>query len=189
MKKAIILPGIGYTPEKPLLYYSRKLAQKHDFEIEIIRYDSEFDCQRKKNMSLLEKANLLYENAIKKLDSCNLSAMQGDDDCIIFFSKSIGTMIAARYAKENNLLCGHVFFTPLPETFKYVSDGYGIAFAGTDDNLAPFDDIEKECEQNHIELYPIEGANHSLETGEVIDDIDFIADIMEVVDTYIDEYE
>ena len=33
MKKlAVFFPGIGYTADKPLLYYSRKLAAELDYE-------------------------------------------------------------------------------------------------------------------------------------------------------------
>ena len=35
-KIAVFFPGIGYTNEKPLMYYSRKLAAEHDYEVLIL---------------------------------------------------------------------------------------------------------------------------------------------------------
>ena len=35
---AVFFPGIGYTVDKPLLHYSRRLAEKHGFEIRLLPY-------------------------------------------------------------------------------------------------------------------------------------------------------
>ena len=40
MKKlAIFFPGIGYHADKPLLYYSRKLAGEAGYELIALKYD------------------------------------------------------------------------------------------------------------------------------------------------------
>ena len=40
MKKkiAVLFPGIGYHTDKPLLYYSRKLAMERGYEIAEVKY-------------------------------------------------------------------------------------------------------------------------------------------------------
>lgn len=39
MKKiAVIFPGVGYHVDKPLLYYSRKIAAQNGYEIREVRY-------------------------------------------------------------------------------------------------------------------------------------------------------
>ena len=40
MKKkiAVLFPGIGYHTDKPLLYYSRKLAMERGYEIIEVKY-------------------------------------------------------------------------------------------------------------------------------------------------------
>ena len=35
---AIVFPGIGYTAEKPLLHYSRRIAERFGYETEIVPY-------------------------------------------------------------------------------------------------------------------------------------------------------
>ena len=37
-KLAVFFPGIGYTIDKPLLYYSRKIAAEQGYEIKMIPY-------------------------------------------------------------------------------------------------------------------------------------------------------
>ena len=39
MKKlAVFFPGMGYTHDKPLLYYSGKLAKEHGYKIVRVEY-------------------------------------------------------------------------------------------------------------------------------------------------------
>ena len=37
-KLAVIFPGIGYTADKPLLYYTTRLAKKHGYHIQTVSY-------------------------------------------------------------------------------------------------------------------------------------------------------
>ena len=37
-KIAVLFPGIGYHTDKPLLYYSKKLARKRGYEIVEVKY-------------------------------------------------------------------------------------------------------------------------------------------------------
>ena len=95
-----------------------------------------------------------------------------------------------KYALENNILAGQIYYTPLKETFDYVQDGYGLAFHGTKDPWADNETIENLCAQKHIELIEIPEVNHSLEmTDSVVDDIDFVADVIETVESYVSDYE
>lgn len=38
MKLAVVFPGIGYHVDKPLLFYSKKIAASHGFEIVEVPY-------------------------------------------------------------------------------------------------------------------------------------------------------
>lgn len=37
-KLAVVFPGIGYTADKPLLYYTSRLASKHGYKIHTVSY-------------------------------------------------------------------------------------------------------------------------------------------------------
>ena len=190
MKKlAVFFPGIGYTKDKPLLYYSRKLAMAHGFDIIQVDYGNlsfESKGNRKKVEACMEDA---WNATVNCLDSVDLTAYQGDEDIIIFFSKSIGTVLAARYAKEKGLLTGNVYYTPLEDTFSYVNDGYGIAFSGDADQYTDSEKLMELAALNHIEMYMLPDADHSLETGDVLNDMDYLADIMEMTEEYIRDCE
>lgn len=38
MKLAVLFPGIGYTCDKPLLYYGAKLAKSYGYEVKRVEY-------------------------------------------------------------------------------------------------------------------------------------------------------
>ena len=38
-KLAVFFPGIGYTVDKPLLHYSRRIVQEFGYEIQLLTYD------------------------------------------------------------------------------------------------------------------------------------------------------
>ena len=37
-KLAVIFPGIGYTADKPLLYFGRRIAVEYGYEVRIMDY-------------------------------------------------------------------------------------------------------------------------------------------------------
>ena len=190
MKLAVIFPGIGYTNQKPLLYYSQKLAKTHGFDVIALDY-KDFPSNSKGNDDKMNECfDIAWKQTCDQLSKVDFDKYTGEDDCIFFFSKSIGTVMAARYALENNILAGQIYYTPLAETYKYVQDGYGLAFHGTNDPWADNETIERLSAEKHIELVEIPDVNHSLElTDSVVDDIDYVADVIETVEGYISDYE
>ena len=105
---------------------------------------------------------------------------------LMFIGKSIGTIVASRYAAEKNLSVRNVLLTPLVETFPYVR-GKTVAFHGTADPWAGTDAIVTACEERGIPLCLIEGANHSLETGNALKDVRTLEETMQRIDSFIRE--
>lgn len=165
-KIAVIFPGIGYTCDKPLLYYGAKFAMEHGYEVVRLPYGG-FPKKVKGDRKKMEKSFALALDQSREM----LGKIRWEDyDRILFISKSIGTAVAAAYGKEKGLQVRHVFFTPLKETFSFgVSDA--VAFHGTADPWAEDSDIEEGCREAGIPLYITEGANHSLETGDTARDL------------------
>lgn len=155
-KICVIFPGIGYHSDKPLLYYGKKYMAEHGYEIIGVKYgklpkglEAAFSCG--------------YDITVRFLaDICF-----GQEDDIVFMSKSIGTVIAARYAQEFNVNARNIYFTPLISTMKY-ADNNGIAFHGTKDPLADTEKLTDACIKRHIPLYTYEGGNHSIETKDIL---------------------
>ena len=63
-KLAVIFQGIGYNADKPLLYYSKKIALEHDYEVISIGYEGiDTGCLKAK-----EKMLEAFGNAEKQVE-------------------------------------------------------------------------------------------------------------------------
>ena len=109
--------------------------------------------------------------------------LRTDYDRIFFFSKSIGTAIAARYAVLHGLHPGQVYFTPIEAALPDL-DPAGIAFHGTADPWARTELITEGCRRLGVPLHLTENADHSMETGDVLRDITILHTILEQTDRW-----
>ena len=161
MKKqlAVLFPGIGYHADRPLLYYSAKLARAHDCEVTAV------------------------QTALSAVEPQLEAVLRTDYDRIFFFSKSIGTAIAARYAVRHGLHPGQVYFTPIEAALPDL-DPAGIAFHGTADPWARTELITEGCRRLGVPLHLTENADHSMETGDVLRDITILHTILEQTDCW-----
>ena len=171
---AVFFPGIGYHCDMPLLYFSRKAVMEAGFR-ELVNLD--YSCPVSgifEDPEKMQAAGLsLYVQAEKLLEKVQWS----EYDEILFVSKSVGTVIAAAYAKRHGIVCRNVFYTPVEATFGEEPKN-GIAFTGTSDPWAAEDAVRSGCQKAGIPLIAIEGANHSLETGDLPRDLDILKEVM-----------
>lgn len=182
MKLAVYFPGVGYHCDKPLLYYARKVAAACNFDQHItLSYTTQIR-DLLGNPANMEAAFLeLYAQADSALQQADMASC-GDE--ILFISKSVGTAIAARYAREHNIPCRHILYTPLAETFAFHPRN-GIAFTGTADPWVTTAVIQQKCQEHQIPLFLYEGANHSLETGDVFRNLDILKEVMQKTKEFI----
>ena len=182
-KIAIIFPGLGYHPDKPLLYYGKKLAAKAGYELIEVRYGG-FAYGVKGNPEKMKAAFLsALSQAEEILSEKGLDSFKSAD--LLFISKSIGTAVAAAYQKKHNLPGRHIYYTPVEETFQFAQKASGIAFHGTADSWASTGQIMQRCKEMNIPLFITEEADHSMETGNVIRDLKIMNEIMEECERYI----
>lgn len=183
-KIAVYFPGIGYHCDKPLLYYSRHIATK-------------FGYGNSRNVNYTYKAGNIRGNAEKMKEAYEALFLQteaaladivwSEYDDILFLSKSIGTIIAASYAKKYKLEdARHILYTPLAQTYLFVPCN-AIAFIGTADPWSNIDEIIHLSSENHIPLTTYEGCNHSLECDETMKNIDVLKDVMQRTRDFIEK--
>ena len=171
---AVFFPGIDYHCDKPLLYYSRALAREAGYqEIVSVNYAYYAENLRGNTEKMREAGLALYAQAEETLREIRWD--QWDD--ILFVSKSVGTAIAAAYAKRHQLVCRNVFYTPVALTFGEHPRG-GIAFTGTSDPWVETDIVVEGCRKAGIPLTVIDGGNHSLETDDAPRDLDILKRVM-----------
>lgn len=183
MKKkiAVLFPGIGYHIDKPLLYYSRKLAMERGYEIAEVKY-GELPVNVKGNAKkMLEAFNKALQYSKEQLDKIDFNVY----DEMLFISKSVGTAVAAAYAKNNKINARQIYYTPVAESFEVIGEN-GIVFHGTADPWVDTDIVRNECEKRNLPLYISENANHSMETGNVEKDIVIMEEIMKKTAEYMD---
>lgn len=197
-KTAVLLPGIGYTVDRSLLYYAGKIAHADGYDVIPVPYTG-FQKGIKGNAARMRDAldhaiaetekiltPRLIENGVLNLHG---QTEQDNTTDILFISKSIGTAVAAQYELRHELNARNVYYTPLGETFRYVRPGgfgsHGIAFHGTADPWAGDEEITRPCRELRISLILIPGANHSLETGDVLEDVSRLGEIMKETAGYI----
>jgi phosphoglycolate phosphatase len=185
-KIADFFPGLGYHNDKPLLYYSRKIAISNEYQPINIVYNNIPKVVVGDENSIKSGFEILYLQAKEQLDKINFKEYNN----IIFISKSIGTIIAKEYSIKNNIKAYHILYTPLSYTFKVMNKDYeknvnSIAFTGTKDQWIKLNVVEIGCKEFSIPLYKYENANHSIETGNTLKDIEYLTNIMSVSEKFI----
>ncbi len=174
MKLAVFFPGIGYTVDRPLLYYSKKLAKQYRYEVRDVCYQ----VPEGKPEQAFAEAFAQTEQMLSSLDWTRYEE-------ILFVSKSLGTVVSCAYAEKYHITCRNVYYTPLEQTFSFHPQP-GIVFHGTADPWVKTALIREKCEAYALPLHITEGTNHSLELPDKIgESIQNLKKIMELTERYI----
>lgn len=196
-KLAVIFPGIGYSVERPLLYYTRKILEKSGYEVINVSYPglekvdifepitngaSAKRVSNDKASNFVAKAEKLVEEQLEGVDFTSYSK-------IIFVAKSIGTVISALYAKQLGIHPYHIMVTPIDYAFQFIGDERGSAFSGTSDPLVDFERIEKICKEKQWNFHDFKSGNHSLETIDIDLNIDYLKRYVSIVEGLVPEIE
>lgn len=183
-KLAVFFPGIGYTVDRPLLYYTRRIAEKEGYDIKLLPYGG-FPAKIMGDAGRMEES---FRIALSQSVSM-LSDVQWEKYAsILFAGKSVGTAVAARLAESSAVKdrISLLLYTPLEYTFSY-RFGKAFAFTGSSD---PWVGKEKSripglCSERNIPCMIIPGGNHSLECGDVMTDIGNLQRIMETTGDFV----
>lgn len=174
MRIVVSFPGIGYHCDKPLLYYSRKLAAGD--EAVTLQYTYRKEGLRGNPAALEEAFEALYAQAEPELDAVSWQNYEE----IVFLAKSIGTAVAAAYAARHGLQCRQVLYTPRELTCRFAPKDC-LAFLGEADPWSDAAAVVRDW-PGEIHLCP---GNHSLETGDVLRDLETLRDVMARTKTYL----
>ncbi len=174
MKKiGVIFPGMGYHSDKPLLYYGKKMMIAKGYDITDINYGT-----LPKNR--IEAFNKVWDSVCTALSKIRWE----DYDKIIFLSKSIGSVAAAKICSEQNIPAFNIYNTPVPETIPNMTKN-GIVNHGTKDPLMDTSVLEAGCREKDIPLYKYENGNHSIETDDIVRNVEILEDIVRRYDEII----
>ena len=178
-KTAVIFPGVGYTKDRPLLYYSGKLAVKNGYELKFMDFSGiSWSKEKLKDKEFLSKT---VERCIKIAEETLGDAGGLLQDEVVFISKSIGTVVAAAYEDKTGVRAGQICFSPLEAIGSFVKEKGAVLFYGDADPYADYRAIESIAKDKSLEAFRIAGGNHSLETGDIFTDIDNLMSMMRQV--------
>ena len=117
-KLAVFFPGIGYTADRPLLHFSRRIAAAQGYEIRIMDYKG-FPSKVKGDRKRMEESfDIALGQAREMLSGVDLEEYED----ILFIGKSIGTIVAAKIASESPAKerIRMILYTPLDDTFTFL---------------------------------------------------------------------
>lgn len=209
-KLAIFFPGIGYTKDRPLLHYSRKMAKKYGYEEICIEYHNlPFIVEKTEEEMLraIEKAIPQVEEQLSKIDYSNVEE-------ILLVGKSIGTALATKLCTDRHFddtPVRIILYTPVEATFRFLSADTAsypaiasgtdtateteptshigaapaISFIGTGDPWSDLDCIIEEAKKLDIPLFTYADANHSLETPNVCECVEILKHVMDVTEKFL----
>ena len=183
---AVFFPGIGYTVDKPLMHYCRRIAQSAGYEIRLLPY-SGFPPKVKGDRQRMEDSyQIALRASLEMLSDIDLTAYER----ILFVGKSIGTIVAARIASESDAAdrIRQVVYTPLADTFSFPL-GDAVVFTGGADPWVKTekDQIPSLCRDRNLPCFVIPDANHSLECGDIQKDLENMKLIMSETQKFVQE--
>ena len=168
---AVIIPGIGYTKDKPILYYSSKLLKEMGYEIRDVFFSGMPENIMKDDSLKLLVVKLAYEQITEQRSGVKFS----EYDNVVFVGKSLGTIATAKYVQDTGINAKQIWYTPLEKTFEYYV-GKTIAFIGDADPWSDIKKIRALAEEKGADLTVYEACNHSLESGDILRDIGTLED-------------
>ncbi|MDD7643569.1 MAG: alpha/beta hydrolase [bacterium] len=180
-KIAVVFSGMGYTNDKPLLYYSRKLAAEHGYEVICTGYHDLPEKIRGNKEKMIQAGMLAFEQCREQLKDIDLTVY----DEVLFIGKSIGTVMAAKYAFMFAPAARLVLYTPLEATFSFGSMRDAIAFIGEADPWSELSEVKRLAAEHGVPLYTYPGCNHSLECDSQRKNIEILREVMELTEKYI----
>lgn len=168
----IILPAEGYTNEKPLMYYSCRVAL--ELGLDVLCVDYGFQISRK-DFYISSEFDIVARESEQVLKKC----LSKNYRKIIFIGKSLGTIIQNRLSKELiDYEQIHVYLTPVDKTFENVVSYPCLAITGTEDKKINSLNMKMIENSKNIELVKIDGGNHRLECSDALKSVEMLTTTM-----------
>ena len=164
-----MLPGVGYTCDRPLLYYTGRLLQEHGCDLLRIRYGA-----------VPGDGSVINDISASVLQTIR-EALLPSHLSIILVGKSYGTVVAGRLMNRLSRSCRvqMLLYTPVRATLSYMNGDSYLAFSGTEDTYLTLDDIDRWFGEHDPGIVSYERANHSLEIpGDTFGTLEILEDIL-----------
>lgn len=188
----IIFSGIRYNYKKPLLYYSRNLLFEEKIDYIGVDFDYGDDpCFQNPNG---EAQNKRIEEDSRIMTAVIQSLLPQYRKCILI-GKSLGTSIIRRCIKEPDIRvkASLIILTPGAEWNDFIPElcaleNPTLLIASLQDRYYPVERLSQIYKKKNLLLYEARCGNHSLEMGNVDEDIGRLKDILKLEKEFIEKY-
>jgi hypothetical protein len=172
----VMLPGRGYTCDHPVLYYVRRMAVKHDYDVLSIEYGFQVA-----NLDLTSELSAHLEDEVNQ---AVMPALQRGYSQVCIVGKSLGTPLASGLAHNIPVAdMSLILLTPIGGAFQGVDTIRTLAVIGTDD---PLYSPELVASYPAVEWQVFDGLNHSLEVrGDWRASISALDNVITVCETFL----
>jgi hypothetical protein len=187
---AVILPGLNYTCDMPLLYYPAKLLMGRGADV--LQVHSNYTTTIFQTADRQKQAIWLAADARAALRT---GRTQGDYSHVVLIGKSIGTLaLASLVTAEMNLPGVAVWLTPLliqPRLVESAASSRlpGLFVASRADPTFDASALEHIRRQASAETLLFEGANHSLEIpGNALQSLEILRQVIHGLQSFLEQH-
>lgn len=152
-KLLIVLPGRGYTVERPVLHYLIRTALEGGYDVLTIRYAFQFD-------TIDSDSSALEDDVIQVLQQLPDRTYAR----IVVAGKSLGTLLiptVVRHFDDNKIK--RILLTPINNASQYNHELSTLAIIGTADPYYNTDDIVTDADRPNILWRVYSNLDHTLE--------------------------
>jgi len=187
---AVLLPGLNYTCDMPLLYYSTRLLEQRGADV--LQLHADYTSSDFQMASPLERIQRLSGDALAAVES---GLARQSYIRLVLVGKSIGTLAMAHLVGTSlGAEAVTIWLTPLlgqPWLAEAAmkSRGPALFVAGTADPAFDASALARIKDRARAEAFLVEGANHSLEIpGDPLGSIQIIVEIMQGLASFLDQH-
>jgi hypothetical protein len=186
---AVLLPGLRYTCDMPLLYYPTKLFLQRGFDV--LQLHTNYASPSFGNLSPDRQIDWMGEDA---WGSVHAASDQRSYDHLVLVGKSIGTLAMSVLVLKHPELRARptiwltpLFRLPLVEQATQQLGGPALYVAGSGDNTFDSERLNYLLASSPAEALVYEGADHSLEVpGDQERSLDILKGAMAGIASFID---
>jgi hypothetical protein len=187
---AVILPGLNYTCDMPLLYYPAKLLLGRGADV--LQVHSDYTTSIFQTADRQKQAIWVAADAQAALRTART---QDDYGQVVLIGKSIGTLaLASLVGLEMDLPTAVVWLTPLLKQPRLVESAAasrlpGLYVASQADPTFDASALEHIGRQASAEILLIEGANHSLEVPrDAFQSLEILRQIIQGLQSFLEQH-
>ncbi len=177
----VIFPGGANSCNRPILHFIRKYFLNKNCDVLCASYKNLFEREDTFDVKL-DKIVSGIKKAIQKVE---LDKSYKDK---IFISRSIGNVASCELKIRHSMnILKSVYISPTSPALKYFNDYPGFIVSSSNDEYLKADEIDKLSKLGDDKIIVFKDGNHSLETSNIKDTVEFCKEAVLKVVEFIEE--